>query len=338
LESSSLVVILAEICYIQGLQTYRTGGKHTIIGNLSILLEVGVEKSYLAARQTASTARTLLSYQAALYKCQTLHGLAHIPWVTWLIVTGSLALWGFTASQVALASGAYHVYDMLMSIASNALNIQDKDTNALATVLITYGAKENVLIQRGQYWRFVTPIFLHVNMLHIVLNMLNLLVLGIFLERLLGHLRFLLIFLVTGIISVIASFYFAPLEISVGASGAIFGLVGAYSIFVLVHRRALCYGGIPSILWLTFVIGINLGAGFFSQAIDNYAHIGGLLSGSLLGWWFMPIYRVSGASPTPDLADMHSLSRRWPLALLTILGTLLLAMIALYLIETKILL
>ena len=146
-----------------------------------------------------------------------------------------------------------------------------------ADVLITYGAKDNDLILKGEYWRFVTPIFLHAHLLHVSLNMLNFVLLGILLERLVGHLRFLLIYLVTGVISVIASFYFAPQEISVGASGAIFGLVGAYSIFVLAHRRAFRRGGIPALLWIVIVIGVNLGIGFVIPNVDNYAHIGGLL-------------------------------------------------------------
>jgi rhomboid protease GluP len=215
-----------------------------------------------------------------------------------------------------------------MNIASNAINVHDND--ALTTTLIAYGAKDNSLILQGQYWRFITPIFLHANALHIGLNMFNLVVLGIFLERLYGHLRFLLIYLLTGIISIIASFYFAPQEISVGASGAIFGLVGAYSIFVLVHRRAFPRGGIPALLWLLIIVALNLSIGFFVSNVDNYAHIGGLLSGCLLGWEFTPLYRLSSRNV---LVDKHALTRRWPLALLTILGTLVLAIIALHFIK-----
>ena len=155
--------------------------------------------------------------------------------------------------------------------------------------------------------------------------MLNLAVLGVFLERLVGHLRYLFIYFVTGIVSIIASFYFMPQEISVGASGAIFGLVGAYSIFVLMHRRAFPRHGIPALLWLLFVIGVNLGIGLFVPNVDNYAHLGGLLSGCLLGWWFTPLYTLS---PNKTLVDTHSLARRWPLALLTIVSVLLLAILA----------
>lgn len=271
------------------------------------------------------------SYRTALSRHKNLHGLARISWITWIITTSTLAIWCFTAYQGALAAGAHSLGSVIMNILANAVNVSAKDNDVLTNVLITYGAKDNSLILAGQYWRFITPIFLHVNVLHIGLNMLNFFVLGIFLERLVGHLRLLLIYLVTGVISIIASFYFAPQEISVGASGAIFGLVGAYSIFVLTHRLALRSGGIPALLWLVFIIGANLSVGFLIANVDNYAHIGGLLSGCLLGWWFAPRYVPSPVGEKTSWIDIHSLSHRWPLALLTILGTLFLAIGALHL-------
>ncbi len=283
------------------------------------------------------------SYRTAIYRRSN-------TWAVWLITLVTVVLWCFTAYQAALAAGAHSLRDVLANIVSNAVTIREQDNDTLSNVLIMYGAKENTLIAHGQYWRFVTPIFLHANLLHVGLNMLNFVVLGVFLERLVGHARFILIYLITGIISIIASFYFAPQEISVGASGAIFGLVGAYSIFVLVHRQAFPRGGIPALLWLILVIGVNLGLGFVIPNVDNYAHIGGLISGCLLGWWFTPLYTETKTSkisliqqkttvsqsayPTHfahTLVDTHSLARRWPLALLTLLGTLALAVLALHL-------
>ncbi len=267
-------------------------------------------------------------YRTALNHYRSRRGLARISWVTWTITTGTIAIWCYTAYQIALASGAHNLRDVVTNILANAVNVQNNDV--LAMILISYGAKDNGLMVAGQYWRFITPIFLHVNLLHIGLNMLNFFVLGVFLERLVGHLRFLLIYLVTGVISIIASFSFAPQEISVGASGAIFGLVGAYSVFVLVHRRALRRGGIPSLIWLVCIIGLNLSVGLFVADVDNYAHIGGLLSGLLLGWWFTPRYVPAASGEKTSWIDVHSLSRCWPLALLTIIGTILLAIVALH--------
>ncbi len=282
-----------------------------------------MENIFIENDRTSHKLRTLLSYQTALYQYKKLHGLARISWGTWLIVSVTIAIWCITAYQVAVLSGTHTLFAILANIMNNAVDIKNND--ALSTVLINSGAKDNDLIVQGQYWRFVTPIFLHANLLHVGLNMLNLAVLGVFLERLVGHLRYLFIYFVTGILSIIASFYFMPQEISVGASGAIFGLVGAYSIFVLMHRRAFPKHGIPALLWLIIVIGVNLGIGLFVPNVDNYAHIGGLLSGCLLGWWFTPLYALS---PNKTLVDTHSLARRWPLALLTIASVLLLAILA----------
>lgn len=269
--------------------------------------------------------RVRLSYWTALNTYRTRQGLNRISWLTWCIAIGTIAVWCFTAYQTAVMAGAHTFRDVLADVMNNAVNIQDKDNNALTSVLILYGAKDNALILQGQYWRFVTPIFLHENALHVGLNMLNFVVLGVALERLAGHIRFLLIYLVTGVISILASFYFSPQDISVGASGAIFGLVGAYAIFVLVHRRAFPWAGIPALLWLVFIIGINLGIGIVIPNVDNSAHVAGLLSGFLLGWLFMPFYKMSS---TRTLEDTHRLARRWPLALLTLAGTVGLSIIA----------
>jgi membrane associated rhomboid family serine protease len=269
--------------------------------------------------------RIRTSYQTALNAYRTHTGLARASWATWLITGVTILLWCITATKIAQANGAHDVIAVLVNIVNNAITVQNND--AVTTVLVAYGAKDNTLILQGQYWRFITPIFLHVNVLHIGLNMLNLVVLGVFLERLFGHLRFLLIYLITGIIAVVASFYFAPQEISVGASGAIFGLVGAYSVFVLVHRQAFPRGGIPALFWLLVIIALNLSIGFFVSNVDNYAHLGGLLSGCLLGWIFTPLYRLSAGNV---LLDTHALRRSWPLALVTIAGTLALALLALH--------
>jgi membrane associated rhomboid family serine protease len=269
-----------------------------------------------------------LSYQTALTHNEVQRGLSRRPWVTWLLVGSCTLIWCFTAYTTAQAVGAHSLVAILRDIANNGITVQDRDNNALSETLLHYGAKDNTLILQGQYWRFITPIFLHVNALHVGLNMLNLLALGIFLERIMGHLRYFLVYIITGIVSIIASFYFMPQELSVGASGAIFGLVGAYSIFVLSHRRAFPRGGLGAISWLVFIIALNLSIGLLIPNVDNYAHLGGLVSGCLLGWWFMPMYRWNNQHL---LIDMHRLSKRWPLVLLTLAGTLILATVAIHL-------
>lgn len=276
-----------------------------------------------------------LSYRVAIRRYRQFSRLRRFNWVTWLILLVTVAVWCVTAYQVALAAGAQNLRDVLANVLSDAEN---------ADVLVAYGAKYNSAILAGQYWRFVTPIFLHANILHIGLNMLNFVVLGIVIERIFGHLRFLMIYLVTGVISIIASALFMPDEVSVGASGAIFGIVGAYAVFVLVHRRAFPRRGIPTLLWLVIVIGINLAIGLFISNVDNYAHLGGFASGCILGFLFTPRYimvtennnvqgammNMQGIEDRQDMKDIHSLARRWPLALCVLAATLLLAAASLH--------
>lgn len=265
--------------------------------------------------------RVRTSYQRAIRQQGQRGRLANFPWFTWLITLVTCSLWCLTAYQVALNAGAHTLKDVLANVFSNS-----EDGN----VLIAFGAKYNAAIIEGQYWRLVTPMFLHANLLHLALNMLNFFILGLIAERIFGHIRFVLIYLLTGVASALASFAFAPQEVSVGASGAIFGLVGAYSIFILVHRLAFPRGGLTALVWLILVIGLNLGLGFVIPNVDNYAHVGGLLSGCLLGWFFTPFYRVTTQNELPVLADAHSLKRRWPLALLMIVITILIAIIAIH--------
>jgi rhomboid protease GluP len=265
-----------------------------------------------------------LSYRQTLQKSQTIR----FAWVTWLLTLGMLLLWLLTAVQAAWLDGAQQPMAILQHIWANALEIQDQSNEAITSILLQYGAKDNQLILQGEYWRFLTAIFLHANLLHVGLNLLNFLFLGITLERLFGRASFLFIFLITGLISTICSFLFSPSAISVGASGAIFGLVGAYSLFIWRHRLAFPRNGLGAILWLVIVIGANLGIGFALTNVDNMAHLGGLISGGMLGLLFTPFYHVG----EDGLArNQQSLLRRWPLALLTLFCTIVIAIIALLL-------
>ena len=93
-------------------------------------------------------------------------------------------------------------------------------------VLITFGAKVNSLIQEGQIWRFLTSVFVHIGLIHLLFNLYALWILGPLTERIFGHYKFLLLYILSGIGGSIFSFMFTP-ALSAGASGAIFGLVGA---------------------------------------------------------------------------------------------------------------
>lgn len=145
------------------------------------------------------------------------------------------------------------------------------------STLIKFGAKFNYAILEGDWWRFITPMFLHIGFLHLFMNTLALYYLGISVERIYGTWRFFLIYFVAGFTGAAASFAFTT-QISAGASGAIFGCFGALLYFGVVH---------PSLFYRTMgmnvisVIAINLAFGFLVPMVDNSAHIGGLIGGFL---------------------------------------------------------
>lgn len=143
--------------------------------------------------------------------------------------------------------------------------------------LIEYGAKYNPLIIQGEWWRFFTPIFLHIGFTHLALNTLSLYFVGIIVERIFGNVRFLLIYLFAGFAGSIASFLFVP-TISAGASGAIFGLLGALLYFGILYPKLF----FRTMGWNIIIILImNLALTFTAPSIDSAGHIGGLIGGFL---------------------------------------------------------
>jgi len=170
------------------------------------------------------------------------------------------------------------------------------------SVLLAYGAKLNSLIRNEhQWWRFVTPMFVHVNLIHVLVNMYSLWVVGPYVEKLYGSAKFVVFWVLTGVAGVVASYLTvvdsgAPISSigrfllktrdvpSVGASGALFGLVGVLFVFGIKFRhelpegfkRAFGTGLIPMIM-------LNLFIGYLGRGlIDNAAHLGGLVSGAAL--------------------------------------------------------
>ncbi len=143
--------------------------------------------------------------------------------------------------------------------------------------LIQYGAKYNPLIQDEQYWRLLTPIFLHIGFPHLLFNSMALYFIGPAVERIYGGYRFIFIFLLAGVMGSLASFAFTP-NLSAGASGAIFGCFGALLFFGQKHRALFFQTMGKDIL---FFLGLNLMIGFVFPGIDNFGHIGGLLGGYL---------------------------------------------------------
>jgi rhomboid protease GluP len=169
------------------------------------------------------------------------------------------------------------------------------------------GLKENSLIQSGQLWRLFTPMFLHSTtlILHIVFNMYALYAFGTGLEPHYGHARFLALYLLSGFTGNVLSLLLSPAP-SLGASTAVFGLLGAEGIFLYHNRRILGPRAQRALTNVIVVALINLMLGFSSGFVDNWGHIGGLVGGALLAWFGGPILDVQGVPPDLELVDRRS--------------------------------
>lgn len=146
-------------------------------------------------------------------------------------------------------------------------------------VLIECGAKVNYLINKGQIFRLLTAAFLHGGIMHILFNMYSLYIVGTVVEKIYGWKKYISIYILSALTSSILSYMLAPMTISVGASGAIFGILGAFLYFAIKERKHLQRGTLGNII---AVIVLNLYIGFTSTSIDNLGHIGGFLGGFIL--------------------------------------------------------
>ncbi|CAI9103889.1 OLC1v1002472C1 [Oldenlandia corymbosa var. corymbosa] len=146
--------------------------------------------------------------------------------------------------------------------------------------LTDWGAKINSLISKGQIWRLVTPAFLHANILHLM--------------DFSGSRRFLTIYVTSAITGSVMSYWLFK-NPSVGASGAIFGLIGAYSVFLLRNKEMIADAS--KIVRLEKHVFVFISAfGSFAKGIDNWAHIGGFLGGVASSWLLGPAYKLRRVS------------------------------------------
>lgn len=164
-----------------------------------------------------------------------------------------------------------------------------------------YGARINDAILAGQWWRFITPVFLHGSMSHIFFNMYALYSVGSFLERHFGHGRFLLLYFLGAFAGNVLSFLFT-IGYSVGASTAVFGLIAAEVIFFYQNRQLFGSYARQAIGNAIFIIVINLFIGL-APNIDNWGHIGGLLGGAIFAWFAGPRWMAMGIPPEMSLRD-----------------------------------
>jgi membrane associated rhomboid family serine protease len=153
------------------------------------------------------------------------------------------------------------------------------------SILLEFGAKSNYEINQGEVWRLVTPIFIHIGLLHLFFNSYALWMVGPQVEKLYGGARFLILYVLSGVGGVVASYWYHPDILSAGASGAIFGLFGVLFAFVIRYRKSIPEPFRRALGKGVFItIAVNLFIGFQIQFIDNSAHIGGLLAGAGLAF------------------------------------------------------
>ena len=162
--------------------------------------------------------------------------------------------------------------------------------------------KSNEAIEAGQLWRLLTPALLHGSLMHIVFNMYALLSFGTSLERHFGHGRFLLLYVLGAFAGNVASFLFSESP-SLGASTAIFGLLGAEGVFLLQNRRLFAGQFRSAIGNIIFIAAINLFVIGSLPGIDNWGHIGGLLGGLLFTSLAGPMWEIEGIAPALQLVD-----------------------------------
>jgi len=157
------------------------------------------------------------------------------------------------------------------------LFLEWKSSTQNTLTLIQYGAKYNPLIMEGEWWRFFTPIILHIGLLHLLMNSVALYYLGTLVERIYGSGRFVFIYIFAGFAGSLGSFIWNT-SISAGASGAIFGCFGALLFLARTNPRFFFRTMGSSFI---VIIVINLIFGFVAPNVDNAGHIGGLVGGFL---------------------------------------------------------
>lgn len=159
---------------------------------------------------------------------------------------------------------------------------------ATANQLVLMGAKVNEMIAQGQFYRLLTPIFLHGNIAHLLVNCYSLYSLGSTVERCFGSRRFVALYLFSGFLGCVASYFFSK-NPSLGASGAIFGLVGGFAVYLKRHQYLLGESSRLGLFSIAQSLLFNVLMSFQrGSRIDNWGHLGGFVGGLLYSYLFGP--------------------------------------------------
>jgi len=174
-----------------------------------------------------------------------------------------------------------YTFLIIQSIVFLAMQISPMGATNTKTIVSFGGLYHPYITQLHEYWRFITPIFVHIGFYHFLFNSFVLFFLGEQVENLYGHTRFLLIYLLSGISGNILSFAMHNDSISAGASTSIFGMFGAFIIlkYYFPHNQVLA----TLAKQYTFLVVLNLIFNLFDSSIDIWGHIGGIIGGILTG-------------------------------------------------------
>ncbi len=193
---------------------------------------------------------------------------------------------------------------IVLTVVMYLLQMASKSLYSGADFPAALGAKVNQFIEAGEFWRFITPVFLHGSLMHIALNMYALFALGPNLERFYGHFRFLLLYTAGAFTGNVFSYLMSD-KASLGASTAIFGLILAQGVFVYQNRQYFGSRAKSMLLNMGMIVIFNLVLGL-SPGIDNWGHLGGLLGGAIFAWFAGPVLQVTGFFPDLALKDARS--------------------------------
>ncbi len=164
--------------------------------------------------------------------------------------------------------------------------------------LIVWGGQYKPLVQAGEWWRLLTATFLHGGFMHFLQNMIVLFFAGSFLEPYIGTIRFFLLYLVAAICGSLLSLWWHDATVSVGASGAIFGVCSCLLVLILTKRLP---PGLKILTWgIVIFMAFNLVIGIFGHT-DNAGHIGGIIGGVVMALLFTPTMKRAADVPGEEL-------------------------------------
>ncbi|GJM91263.1 hypothetical protein PR202_ga07622 [Eleusine coracana subsp. coracana] len=216
-----------------------------------------------------------------------------VPWAVPLVVAANIVLFAvamYANNCPAHAAGSHRRGGACVAGFLRRFSFQPLSENPLlgpsSATLQKMGALVwDKVVHEHQGWRLLTCIWLHAGVLHLLANMVSLVLIGIRLEQQFGYLRIGIIYIVSGVGGSVLSSLFIQNNISVGASGALFGLLGAM-LSELFTNWTIYSNKAAALMTLLVVIAINLAIGILPH-VDNFAHIGGFLTGFLLGFIFL---------------------------------------------------